>query len=137
MANGGFAAIGVFRKHRSENAIKTKYPTMVRTAEQIAAEEEEKANVMAVDSASESEEEVQVATSKSKKQYTIDDIMTLDQSLKITKKKIKTNTATDKSAGAAAGTAAALQDKSKGIKKKKHCRKSQKIVKFWLLRSSN
>ena len=40
MANGGLAAIGVFRKHRSANAEKTKYPTIVRTAEQIAEEEE-------------------------------------------------------------------------------------------------
>jgi hypothetical protein len=31
MTNGGFAAIGVFRKHRSEKSIKTKYPTIVRT----------------------------------------------------------------------------------------------------------
>jgi len=33
MANGGLAAIGVFRKHTSVNAQKTKYPTIVRTAE--------------------------------------------------------------------------------------------------------
>ncbi len=46
MVNGGLAAIGVFRKHRSENAVKTKYPTIVRTAEEIEAEEAEKNNAM-------------------------------------------------------------------------------------------
>ena len=35
MPKGGYAAIGVFRKHLSENSIKTKYPTIVRTAEEI------------------------------------------------------------------------------------------------------
>ncbi len=40
MPKGGYAAIGTFRKHLSENSIKTKYPTIVRTAEEI--EEEEK-----------------------------------------------------------------------------------------------
>jgi len=39
MTNGGFAAIGVFRKHRSENSIKTKYPTIVRTKEEIEEEQ--------------------------------------------------------------------------------------------------
>ena len=40
MPKGGYAAIGTFRKHLSESSIKTKYPTIVRTAEEI--EEEEK-----------------------------------------------------------------------------------------------
>ena len=83
MANGGLAAIGVFRKHTSANAQKTKYPTIVRTAEQIEAEENEAANVMVVDSSSSDEEEV---PAKKQKNYTIDDIMTLDKSLQITKK---------------------------------------------------
>ena len=35
MPKGGYAAIGTFRKHLSENTIKTKYPTIVRTAQDI------------------------------------------------------------------------------------------------------
>ena len=44
MPRGGYAAIGVFRKHLSEASIKTKYPTIVRTAEEIEAEDKKKAN---------------------------------------------------------------------------------------------
>ncbi len=51
MANGGLAAIGVFRKHLSANAEKTKYPTIVKTAEELEAE----ANRMQEDSSSEDE----------------------------------------------------------------------------------
>ena len=120
MVNGGFAAIGVFRKHRSANSIKSKYPTTVRTIEEIEAEEAEAANVMVVDSSSSSdEEEVQA---KKQKNYTIDDIMTLDKSLQITKKQKQS---------AAASVPAVVQKKSKNIKKVKHAKKSQKIVKFW------
>ena len=35
MARGGYAATNVFRKHLSENTIKTKYPTVVITREQM------------------------------------------------------------------------------------------------------
>ena len=120
MANGGLAAIGVFRKHLSNNTVKTKYPTIVKTAEMLAAEEDEKANRM-VESSSENEDYApQVAVSAPKaKNYTIDDIMTLDKSLQITKKQKKEGPA-----------AAAVQTKTKPIKKKKHAKKSQKIVKF-------
>ena len=90
MINGGLAAIGVFRKHRSANAIQTKYPTIVRTAEEIEADELAADNNMVVDeasSSSESEEEKKPANKK--KNYTIDDIMSMDKSLQITKKQKK------------------------------------------------
>lgn len=48
--------------------------------------------------------------------------MGLDKSLQITKKQKK---------DAAASEAPVVQAKSKNIKKKKHAKKSQKIVKFW------
>lgn len=38
MANGGLAAINTFRKLHSENAKKSKYASIVRTAEEIEAE---------------------------------------------------------------------------------------------------
>ncbi len=118
MSNGGYAAVGVFRKHLSEKTEKSKYPTIVKTAEDIEAEENEKANRMEEDSSSE-DEAPQVAVSAPKpKNYTIADIMTLDKSLQITKKQKKTDQA-------------APEVKSKAIKKKKHAKKSQKIVKFW------
>jgi len=116
MINGGLAAIGVFRKHRSANAIQSKYPTIVRTAEEIEAEENEAKNAMAIDS-SEEEEEVKAPA----KNYTIDDIMTLDKSLQINKKKKQAD---------ASAVPAVVQKKSKNIKKVKHAKKSQKIVKF-------
>ena len=120
MPNGGLAAIGVFRKHLSEKTEKSKYPTIVKTAEMLAAEEAEEENKMN-DSSSE-DEAPQIAISAPKaKTYTIDDIMTLDKSLKLTKKK------------AAGETALAVDEASKGIRKKKkvkHAKKSQKIIKF-------
>ena len=117
MANGGLAAIGVFRKHLSANSIKSKYPTIVRTAEEIEAEDNEKANQMHEDSASEEEAPQVAVSSKKPKNYTIDDIMNLDKSLKIVKKTKKEEQPV-------------VQAKSKAIKKKS-CKKSQKIVKFW------
>ena len=86
----------------------------------IAAEEDEKANRMNESSSDNEDDAPQVAVSAPKaKNYTIDDIMTLDKSLQITKKQKKDEPA-----------AAAVQAKSKPIKKKKHAKKSQKIVKF-------
>ena len=79
---------------------------------------------MVVDSSSSDEEEVPV---KKQKNYTIDDIMTLDKSLQITKKQKQSD------AAAAASLPAAVQKKSKNIKKVKHAKKSQKIVRFWSL----
>jgi hypothetical protein len=55
------------------------------------------------------------------KNYTIDDIMTLDKSLQINKKKKQAD---------ASAVPAVVQKKSKNIKKVKHAKKSQKIVKF-------
>jgi hypothetical protein len=92
MINGGLAAIGVFRKHRSANAIQTKYPTIVRTAEEIEADELAGENQMVVDealSSSESEEEEHKQPANKKKNYTIDDIMSMEKSLQITKKQKK------------------------------------------------
>jgi hypothetical protein len=91
MANGGLAAIGVFRKHRSANAIQSKYPTIVMTAEEIEADELAAAgSQMVVDaSSSESEEEESKQAVNKKKNYTIDDIMSMDKSLQITKKQKK------------------------------------------------
>jgi hypothetical protein len=91
MANGGLAAIGVFRKHRSANAIQSKYPTIVRTAEEIEADELAAAgSQMVVDEGSSSESEVEESKkSAKKKNYTIDDIMSMDKSLQITKKQKK------------------------------------------------
>ena len=39
MAGGGQAAIGVFRKHLSANSKKSKYAPVIKTAEEIEAEE--------------------------------------------------------------------------------------------------
>ena len=120
MPNGGLAAIGVFRKHLSDKTEKSKYPTIVKTSEMLAAEEAEEANKM--NDLSSEDEAPQVAISAPKaKTYTIADIMNLDKSLKLTKRK----------GGEAAATA--VEEASKGIRKKKkvkHAKKSQKIVKF-------
>lgn len=91
MANGGLAAIGVFRKHRSANAIQSKYPTIVRTAEEIEADELAAGSQMVVDEGSSSESEVEESkqAANKKKNYTIDDIMSMDKSLQITKKQKK------------------------------------------------
>lgn len=70
-------------------------------------------------SSSESEEEERKQPANKKKNYTIDDIMSLEKSLQITKKQKKE-----------AVQAPVVEAKSKNIKKKKHAKKSQKIVKF-------
>ena len=104
--------MGVFRKHLSSTAEKTKYPTIVRTAEDILAEEQNAEREMEDDV----EEAPQIAVSapKAKKNYTIEDIMSLDKSLKITKKKVKSEEQVP-----------VKQEKSKGIvKKKKHAKRS-------------
>lgn len=65
-----------------------------------------------------SEEEVQVVQSKSKKDYSIDDIMQLDSKLSISKKK---------------QAPVPMDNKSRGIKKERkkvQAKKSKKIVKF-------
>lgn len=74
-----------FRKAKSENSIKTKYPTIVRTREEIDAEEQQ---ALVEDAAFEDvEEEEELPKKKSQKNYTIDDIMQLDTSLTLSKKK--------------------------------------------------
>ena len=84
MAKGGLAACNTFRKHISVNAEKTKYPTIVRTAEEIENEPQEQDNEMYIDQ--ESEEEQKKFKKSTKKNYTIDDIMQIDK-IKISKKK--------------------------------------------------
>jgi len=39
MENGGLAAIGVFRKHMQKNARPVRFPTIIKTREEIDAEE--------------------------------------------------------------------------------------------------
>ena len=69
-------------------------------------------------SSDEEEEIKQAAITKKSKNYTIADIMTMENTLIISKKK----------------TTPAIKEESKGIKKefrkKKHAKRSQKIVKF-------
>jgi len=118
MINGGLAAIGVFRKHLSANSIKTKYPTIVRTAEEIEADELSGGNQMVVDDVSSSESEVEEKKLPAKKKnYTIDDIMSLDKSLKITKNKKEV-------------VAVPVETKSKNIKKKSMLRNHRKSSSF-------
>ena len=84
MINGGLAAKNSFRKKNAVNAIQTKYPTTVVTAEEVA----ERDRLREADNLDmESEEEV-VVQAKSKKSYTIDDIMQLDKKLQITKQAV-------------------------------------------------
>lgn len=114
LAKGGWTAVNNFRKIHSETAKKSKYASVVKTAEDIEREANQTEQAMDEDS---SEEEVQVAESKAKKEYTIDDIMQLDTKLSISKKK-KTP----------------VDNKSRGIKKEKkkvQAKKSKKIIKFW------
>lgn len=112
MVDGGFACVGTFRKNRSSNSIKSKYVSIVRTAEEIQEDEERERQAMQI----EKEEEMKpVKVVKRKPVATIDDItMTMDSKLSISKKKtteIQSKTITKE-------------------KKKKHAKRSQKIVKF-------
>lgn len=120
MAKGGWTGMYNFRKIHSESAQKSKYPTVVKTKEDLEREEQEQSEAM-----EESEEEVQVATSKpavakgGKKAYSIDDIMHLDSQLTIGKKKKQ-----------AAVVVAAKEENKKKEKKKVFTKKSKKIIKF-------
>ena len=85
MAKGGLACVNTFRKANSVNAIKSKYTSVVRTAEQIADEEAQAA--LDKDDYMESEEEEQEVKSITKKKaYTINDIMEIDTKLSLKKK---------------------------------------------------
>lgn len=120
MERGGYAASHTFRRHCTPGSVKSKYVSVVRTAEEIEADEAAEATK---DQDFEDVEEVEeaavqaVSAKKSKKNYTIDDIMQIDSKLSISKKKKD----------------AVVEEKSKQIKKKKgpkHTKKSHKIVKF-------
>lgn len=56
MAKGGFTGMYNFRKTRSENAIKSKYASVVKTTDDLVREEQEQEQEMS----EESEEEVKV-----------------------------------------------------------------------------
>lgn len=118
MAKGGYAATNVFRKHLSEKSIKSKYTSVVRTAEEIEAQQAEAAKADQDFEDVEDEEPAKAVSSKRSK-YTVNDIMELGSKLKISKKKKENDVA--------------MEEKSKPIKKKKgpqHTKKSHKIVKF-------
>ncbi|CDW87144.1 UNKNOWN [Stylonychia lemnae] len=114
MAKGGWTGVNNFRKIHSENAIKSKYESVVKTNEDLERDAQNKEQQMESDS----EEEVQVAQSKAKKNYTIDDIMQLDSKLSIGKKKKQ------------AAPALQASNPVKKEKKKVFSKKSKKIIKF-------
>ena len=98
MAMGGRTAVHNFRKIHSENSKKSKYASVVKTAEEIEAEKLN--NEASMNEESEEEEEKQEAQSKAKKDYSMNDIMDLDR-LTIGKKKKQDG----------------VKEESKGIKK--------------------
>ena len=107
-----------FRKMYSETAEKSEYTSIVKTREELdreAAQED-------MEEDSESEEEVEQQKSKrtaESKKYSVADIMELGTKLSINKKK-----------KGAAKEDVPMDSQSKGIKKKKHWKKSQRIIKF-------
>jgi len=119
MAQGGRTGMYNFRKMYSETAEKSEYTSIVKTREELdreAAQED-------MEEDSESEEEVEQQKSKrtaESKKYSVEDIMELASKLSINKKKM----------GAAAKEDVPMDSQSKGIKKKKHWKKSQRIIKF-------
>lgn len=115
MAKGGLTGMYNFRKIHSKTAIISKYTSIVKTAEDLENEKLNKVEHME----SESDEEVQVAQSSAKKNYTIDDIM-LDSKLSISKKK-------------PAAVIVNAKKSNQKEKKKVFSKKSKKIIKFWFL----
>lgn len=126
MAKGGWTGMYNFRKIHSENAHKSKYPTVVKTKEDLEKEEIEQEHNQDMEDEESEEEKVQVATSKAAKKdkksnaYTIDDIMELDSKLTIGKKKKQS----------APVVVAKKDDDKKKEKKKVFTKKSKKIIKF-------
>ena len=92
MAGSGFDSKGNFRKIMSDRAIKSKYPTIVTTAEEMLAQkiQAEMEQQMEQDRKSKEEmdeEEVDISQIK-RAAYTVDDIMSgMDKQMKIEKKK--------------------------------------------------
>lgn len=126
MERGGYAATNTFRKHLSDKTIKSPYVSIVKTAEDLAAEAEEAAQKM--DSDFEDVEEEKVVQKSKKTTYTVDDIVGgMDKSLKISKNK-KNKKSEDVTMAAASSDSKTIKKNDKY--KKKHARKSQKIVKF-------
>ena len=86
MKYGGRTAVNTFRKVNSENAKKSKYATIVRTAAQI--EAEEKAKAEQAEAMMEFEDEQQPeATQISSSKITIEDLAAMTDKLTIGKKK--------------------------------------------------
>lgn len=128
MAKGGWTGMYNFRKIHSENALKSKYPTVVKTMEDLEKEELEQEHNQDMEDEESEEEKMQVATSKQATKndkkagaYTIDDIMELDSKLTIGKKKKQS----------APVVVAKKDDAKKKEKKKVFTKKSKKIIKFW------
>ena len=105
-----------FRKMYSETAEKSEYTAIVKTTEDLEKEAAQEHELMEEDS--ESEAEVKPKKAAESKRYTVDDIMELGTKLSINKKK------------KAAAKDVPKESDSKGIKKKKHWKKSQRIIKF-------
>lgn len=103
---GGYTAPNTFRKTYSKNAKRSKYETIVKTAEEIANEPESES--------SDEEVEMQETAPTKAKNYTINDIMGLDK-IKIGKQKKSKQNEMDVD----------MNVKSKGIKKEKQRKKKR------------
>ena len=124
IAGGGQAAIGVTRKHLPTATKKSKYSTIVKTAEQIAAEEAEAdANVVTVGMDDEADEPVTVKSEKATKD-TMMELAALTEKLSLDKQQKKKRggkKADDDMMDVDGGDAKVpkIQIKSKAISKKK------------------
>ncbi len=118
MENGGLAAVNVFRKHLSANSTKSKWATVSLTAEEVAIRDGlAKAESEAIEV---EEKPTQVKSSK----ITVAELTEMTDKLKIAKKKKNKGDVEMKEA------IPVISIKSKGIRKKIHCKKSQKLVRY-------
>ena len=118
MENGGLAAVNVFRKHLSANSTKSKWATVSLNAEEVAIRDglaKAEAEAIEVD-----EKPTQVKSSK----ITVAELTEMTDKLKIAKKKKSSSDVEMKEA------APKISIKSKGIRKKIHCKKSQRLTRF-------
>lgn len=74
MAQSGFASRFNFRKQMSNRAIGPKYETIIKTREEIDAEEQELMNEMNMKQDDESDDEVDISKVKKATEFTVDDI---------------------------------------------------------------
>ena len=137
IAGGGLTVVGTFRKHLSKNSKKSKYPTIVKSREELDAEEAAEAKATEAKAAAAQEqkdnemEEMEaepVAPAKNLKPVNVDDLTALTANLTIARKgKKKEGLAAPK-----------IQVKSKAItkkekneaKKNQQCRRSKKHMKW-------